>query len=332
MNVLFEERASTILYNFLLSIEHNKPFLLPSNICPIVPLTFLKAGKPFEFIDISTDGFCMQPDLVLERLRDRPDAYGGVLYVRTYGAPHSPDDLFREIKEVNRRVIVIDDRCLCIPAFNVEMGPFVDLILYSTGYSKFIDLGYGGFAFMKQVHGYRRHKTAFEQKSLESITSAYKQAVRERMRFVYADSNWLDTSEPRIPFSEYKSLVENMIPATVQLKLNLNRIYAQNLPREIQLRPEQQDWRFNILVPDKEELLDRIFAAGLWASSHYDSLDGVFSDGQSGHAEALSASIVNLFNDRSFDEEKARQVARIVNEHLSEGSINDSQVQSILSN
>lgn len=46
------QRASAILYNYLSGNHFDKPFLLPANVCPVVPLSFMKAGVGFEFIDI----------------------------------------------------------------------------------------------------------------------------------------------------------------------------------------------------------------------------------------------------------------------------------------
>ena len=47
------QRASAILYNYLSGNHFDKPFLLPANVCPVVPLSFMKAGVGFEFIDIA---------------------------------------------------------------------------------------------------------------------------------------------------------------------------------------------------------------------------------------------------------------------------------------
>ena len=83
MTILFEIRASTILYNFLKSNNFDGKFLLPANVCPVVPLTFLKARVPFEFVDISMTDLCIQQQAVLTLLKKDP-SYCGVLFVRTY--------------------------------------------------------------------------------------------------------------------------------------------------------------------------------------------------------------------------------------------------------
>ena len=55
MQIVQASRASAILYNLLKSQTNTHPWLLPANICPIVPITFFKAGVPIEFVDISAE-------------------------------------------------------------------------------------------------------------------------------------------------------------------------------------------------------------------------------------------------------------------------------------
>ena len=75
MNVLFESRASIILYNFLSMMVKKKPFLLPSNICPIVPAVYLKLKIPFEVVDISLDTLEMDKKIILKKINKAPNKY-----------------------------------------------------------------------------------------------------------------------------------------------------------------------------------------------------------------------------------------------------------------
>ena len=63
MQIVQAPRASAILYNLLKSRENSEPWLLPANICPIVPITFFKAGVPIEFVDISVENLHMDLEL-----------------------------------------------------------------------------------------------------------------------------------------------------------------------------------------------------------------------------------------------------------------------------
>lgn len=65
--LILENRATVILYNFLRSNIRSGKFLLPANVCPIVPTTFLKAGLSFDFIDID-DTHAMDQHLALKAI------------------------------------------------------------------------------------------------------------------------------------------------------------------------------------------------------------------------------------------------------------------------
>ena len=67
--LIFRNRASAVLYDFLASIKSNKFFLLPCNICHIVPITFLKAGVDYEFIDISNETLCMDFNIIMDKMK-----------------------------------------------------------------------------------------------------------------------------------------------------------------------------------------------------------------------------------------------------------------------
>jgi hypothetical protein len=95
---VFENRASDILYNFLKTNDFRKRFILTVNICWVLPLTFLKAGILFEFVDISSGDFCLDTTETMKRLNASPERYSGVLYVITYGRMSQSRVFFESIK------------------------------------------------------------------------------------------------------------------------------------------------------------------------------------------------------------------------------------------
>src|SRR4029453_3610942 len=106
-------RASAVLYNILASQASELPWLIPANICPIVPITFFKARVPFEFVDISPMTLHMDLERVEALMKARQ--YGGVLYVPTYGEASTPVEFFARAKSIDPELLIIDDRCLCRP-------------------------------------------------------------------------------------------------------------------------------------------------------------------------------------------------------------------------
>jgi hypothetical protein len=67
-------------------------------------------------------------------------------------------------------------------------------------------------------------------------------------------------------------------------------------------------------VRNKQQIIDRIFSEGYFASSHYASMAGIFDDTTASVADHIHSRIVNLFNDHRFTEQAAEQVATIVKE------------------
>ena len=314
--ILFAQRAAAILYNILVGQYDDRPFILPANVCPVVPLIFLKAGRTFELVDISPSSYCLDDQAVLEKVKQNPNGYSGILFVRTYGIAAHPNRLFTRIKELSPALLVVDDKCLCVPEVKDAKESAADLELFSTGYSKYVDLGWGGFAYADEGFPYEPRPAAYDKRALDSVTAKVKAALRTRTAFEYEDSDWLDLSTPKTTLDEYLARVTSELPTVTRHKERVNAVYRCNLPGEIELVDDGDIWRYNILVREKGRLLEAIFAAGVFASSHYASLGGVFGDGRFKNAEDLHYRVVNLFNDFHFTEENALRVSRIVRDHV----------------
>jgi hypothetical protein len=314
MQIVQAPRASAILYNLLKSQANTNPWLLPANICPIVPLTFFKAGIPFEFVDISAGTLHMDLEQAEGQLEREP--YGGVLYAHTYGEPSIPNEFFQRVKSRHPDLMLVDDRCLCVPDLDPPDELFVDVALYSTGYAKIVDLGFGGYAFLNDNLAYRLEHLPFTPRAHDEIEREYKQAVQNRSPYVYTDSDWLQTDAGLPAWYDYRQQIEDGVQASLQHRVAINEIYADGLPPEIQCSPEYQTWRFNLRLKNKDKILAAIFASGTFASSHYASLAGIMAPGQCPQAETLADETINLFNDHHFDSQKAEGVCAVILENL----------------
>jgi len=315
MQIVQSPRASAILYNLLKSQANTKPWLLPANICPIVPITFFKAGVPVEFVDISAETLHM--DLEQAEGRLERGAYGGILYAHTYGEPSTPDDFFQHVKSLYLDLLLVDDRCLCLPDLEPNPDMVADVTLYSTGYAKMVELNFGGYAFLKEGTPYQPQHLPFNPQAHEEIEKGYKQAIQNRRPYVYKDSAWLQTDADLPAWYDYRQQIEAGLETAWQHRAALNKIYANHLPAEVQLPQAYQSWRFNLRLKNKKRVLKSIFSAGLFASSHYASLAGVMAPGQCIQAETLANEIINLFNDHYFDPQQVEQVCVVIMENLS---------------
>jgi hypothetical protein len=314
MQIVQAPRASAILYSLLLSRRDKSPWLLPANICPIVPITFLKAGVPFQFVDISPETLHMDLDQVENLLKN--GKVGGLLYAHTYGEVSTPNEFFGSVKSLFPDLMVIDDRCLCIPDLELDPINKADIQLYSTGYAKIVDLNFGGYAFLSDAIDYEFAYSPFDPGHHEELEKAYKAAVSQRQQFVYQDSDWLETDAPVPVWNEYCIQIERSLAGSREHRASLNHVYVSMLPVEIQLPAAFQTWRFNIRVREQQRILDKIFASGLFASSHYASLAGIMDNGKAPQAESLERRIINLFNDHYFSLDQAEQVCKIILENL----------------
>jgi hypothetical protein len=291
VRIVFEARACSVLHNLLLAREDARPFLLPANVCPVVPQTFRKAGCPFELADIAGPDLAMNEERCLERMARTPGGFAGLLFVRTYGAQGDAAPFFQAAKQLAPDLLVIDDRCLCPPdPDGGSLTPGAGVTLWSTGYAKPVDVGFGGFAHLAEGVPYHSRLDAGRE-------------------------DWLDLTPPEVSWPAYRAGVLAALPEIAEHKRRLNAIYTESLPPEIQLPARFQGWRFQILVPEPDRLVAALFAAGLFASRHYAPLEEGFPE-----AEALHRRVVNLFNDRAFDEDRARRAVEVVREHLQAGS------------
>jgi hypothetical protein len=224
-------------------------------------------------------------------------------------------EFFSTAKRLDPELLILDDRCLCIPDLE-PVHTEADVILYSTGYAKIAELGFGGYAFLRDDLEYHSVNLPFNPEHYDAVEKKYKQAIQNSEKFVYQDSDWLQFDPSFSAWYDYSQQIEIKKKASLIQRSTLNQIYVSRLPKEIQLSSNYQTWRFNIRVQNKSQILGAIFDAGLFASSHYASLAGIMADGFAPQAESLADEVINLFNDEHFDEEKADRICDLISRNL----------------
>ena len=315
MKLVQAPRASAILYHLLVSQPEKRAWLLPANICPIVPITFLKAGVPFDGVDISAETLHMDLDQAEALIKSR--RFGGLLYVHTYGEPSTPNDFFASIKNLAPELLIVDDRCLCVPDLDSDSGNTADVQLYSTGYAKIVELNFGGYAFLGEQLEYRPEPLPFDSEHHAAVERSYKDAIGQRKPYVYEDSDWLETETGVLAWHEYQQEIKTKLSLSLAQRRQINEIYWNVLPAEMQLPAAFQTWRFNIRLNNRAAILTAIFAKDLFASTHYASLAGIIGAGYAPQAEALADDVINLFNDHHFTVSQAEQISQIILENFS---------------
>ena len=296
--------------------------MLPANICPIVPAIFLKAKVNFDFLDVSLSSLCMDEGLLIERVKVDKNVEG-VLYVKTFGVVSESENLFKKIKKINNNIFLIDDCCLCPPNFDYKIeNSSADAAIFSTGYSKYVDIGWGGFGFLKDSYTYNQKKIPFNPLDLKKITLEMNNGLTEKSIFLYENNDWLG-SEIKLHdnMDDYSSQVINQLDEIRVHKSILNNIYSKNLNQSIQLGQKFWNWRFSIFVERKQQLLDKIFEAGLFASSHYSDITEMYIKQENrlkenSNANLIHSKIINLFNDFRFSEDDAHKIVKVINNHV----------------
>lgn len=314
--ITYANRASAVLYGFLKSHAFNEPFLIPANVCPVVPLTMMKAGVDFEFIDID-ERHTMSEALAIERLSKRK--YAGLLFVHSYGKKFDNDDFYSELKRRESDLCIIDDRCLCKPEMDDILHKNVDLVLYSTGYAKYIELSYGGYGIIRDGLNDRSGGGTFEySEDKETEQQVYiKDCLRCNRKYeLPADYPWLDGSPLKMDPDQYFGIIKAKMATVECEKEKINRIYRENLPQEVQWGDEYSQWRFMISVENRDEVLNAIFGAGLFAGTNFPPISWMFKSVHCETAEKEAKHIINLFNDFRVNEQFAHKVCEIINSKI----------------
>ena len=304
MRTLSANRACGILYRFLR--QNRGRYLLPANVCPVVPLTFRLAEVDFDFVDINKENLCVDEEACLSLVKG--GHYQGLVFVHTYGTQYDPQLFFRQLKSYMNGFHIVDDKCLCVPDFTIHRTE-ADLTLFSTGHAKYVDLGRGGFGYLQDGLDLSTEPLSYLGRAIEPI---YKDAFTKGIKISHVPEGWLDAYVFDGISDAYRQCVECEADRMREHKKEINTIYREHLPAVRTLGDEFNSWRYNIIVDNKHDVLTRLFDVGLFASSHYQPSSGLFVDSFFPNAEWLYAHVINLFNDKYFTKEQALYAAKTI--------------------
>lgn len=306
-------RASSFIYQQAKS--YKGVWLIPDNTCHAVYVAICMAGSTVELMDIDRKTLELDTVKALDYLRRNQVA--GIVLVRAFGSLKvNYESFFNLVKDQYPDIYIIDDRCLCLPQFSAPSKTSADMILYSTGYSKVIDVGRGGYCFSKSA--LEPVSAEFSQKDEENFDSFFKNSIKssvpisEKSIKVICNSLWLNHSQ--IDKWQYFDELQERLEVVKLQKRKLNDIYA-TIKSELIIGSEFNDWRFNILLSNRDEILNKIFEQGLFASHHYYPIGLFFNLQNQSTWNGLYKGVLNLFNDFRITEEEAIRIVKIINEH-----------------
>ena len=276
MKLLTANRATKLLYNFLKVNNISGKVLLPANICPEVVQTLHYAGMTTQFVDLQVETLCIHQEAVLTAAKDA----SMLLFVHTYGIEHDFYTFFEQVREQNPDIIIVDDKCLCLPDLEVKDSA-ADLVLYSTGERKLVSLGGGAI-------GYLADQWEYDEVEVEESE-------------LLSNELWL--LDPKQLYMRMDTVIAH--------KEKLNSIYRAMLPEAMQLPDAYQHWRFNILVPNKDQILAALAAEDIPAESPSPTQDEACVVASNLHTLAIQ-----LYNDKRLTQEQAMRACEIICERL----------------
>ena len=313
--VLYKNRAQAIVYDFADKFfDRNRKVIIPANVCESIPLTYQKMKIPYEIVDIDKDTLSIDMKQIEKKLNMSEENYQAIHYVCTYGNSYDVNLSYLLGLREKYNVKIILDKCLCMPEIEFNKTVLIDMELYSTGYSKCIDFGIGGYAFINDMYA----------KEIKPVRLNYIKEDYDKMKLLIkqndwshiASLNWLE-SYNLTDIETYISNIKKQYYMVLEHKSRLNDIYRNIIPSNFILPDKFNVWRFNIRLSNSEYVEKKIFEnEGLFASRHYKPITLNENNVQKcDNAEKLYSQIMNLFNDFHYDDEKAEKTARIIKEY-----------------
>lgn len=338
VEMLYTGRGSSALYAILNSISVTKrKLLLPVNICEIVIPVIQLAGFSPIFYDVDSD----TGNSGLENIKAKYTGEEAVLLaVHNFGVPLEIDLISEWAKE--KEIFVIEDVCNALGSTwkNLPLGNWGNAAIYSFGYSKIVELGFGG--------GLTVRESGLRQKVKELISSfdlysdLHKEADHEfqsKLRILRKDSGNQKPEIYRPLYEDYaKFLIYRLDEQSVNLikdaLVDLDTILSSRHQKammykngissskisHIQEVPGQIFWRYNILVePERrDELLKLLIDNTIWASKWYPPVNKLFfEESESGSypgAELFSKRVINLFVDERFSITEVKRTISLINQ------------------
>jgi hypothetical protein len=265
----------------------------------------LALGCRLIYLDIDPKTLCVSEASIESLAASNPDVF---LNIRTLGYEGDLSSLFQFVKRLFPKALIVDDKCLCRPRLTEgqHLPENVDLELYSTGYSKYVDFGVGGYALAKL-------STWSSQESQYNGDIFAELSLHEKAAKKADDLSWVDDRPYKLTYFPH---IESTLPLIDAHKIRINNIYRDHL-KGAEILEDHLHWRFNFLCEQRERIRNKIFEAGLFCSSHYAAAPiGEERTADYPVGRNVARRIVNLFNDFRITEDNARTIGRIVQREL----------------
>lgn len=314
-------RGSTAIY---LALKHlaqvaEKPgtLLAPANVCYAALYPALYAGWTVQLMDVSPeDGNLVARDVEKAVCHYSPDA---LLAPHMYGQPISELPQIAELC-AKEHVAIIEDCASAMGATSTyAVGHMGAYTIYSTGYAKTVDLGFGGLLASDEDDlswvSLEEERLPFWGESLERTETLFSKAYRVLRSFpdgrldraIYdmlpgasrdLFLNRLSDAKKREVMASLESLDE-VVHERRRLQARCDELWHRGLPhmRAYQYTEGAVPWRFSFFVEPslRKLLIAACLDAGIPVSDWYPSIAPMMGDtARYPHTEHMESTILNL--------------------------------------
>lgn len=323
-NYMLVSRASTGIFLILEAYKlKNARVMLPANICYAAIYPVIYSGNKPVFCDVDSQTGNITYDIVFKE-KDNID----VLI-----APHMYGNPIREISDIAKlcaenNILLIED---CASAMGASVdgklcGAYGDYAIYSTGYSKTIDVGGGGIVIsnrsLNQFDEIYNSLPTFTDtdEANEDFFSKFYRLVRNMPLQSISTNMWMSIKEPirNVFIHNEKKYDELIIKSLKDLEKVIDERRRKQKMYESKIEPNDLcliytyeegavPWRFNILVNQKyhRRMIDFLLERNVPVSDWYPVSTNIFADeGKYPGSQYMEECILNfplLIDDEQID-------------------------------
>jgi dTDP-4-amino-4,6-dideoxygalactose transaminase len=339
-NYLFTGRGTTCLYLILKANKIEKMgVLVPANICYAAILAIIYAGYTPVFIDVGSDGNINYKMLQKVDLRN----VGAAIIPHMYGNPCV--DIPKIALYLKKRgVLFIEDCALAMgaEASSQMVGNFGDYAIFSFGYSKTVDVGYGGLLVTKrdlseiekenEKLNYYDVKLDEKLKLFSQLYSLIRYDTKpDFIEYVYKGFylNYKDCFLFRSPREHNQNIIKQIgsLGKIIKKRRDNVKLYERELnPNDnfeiYKFDDEAVPWRFNLLIKEKykKRLLKYLLVNKVPVSDWYPVVAPIFGiHTPFPHVQAIEKRILN-FPLIGLNRLKIQRIANKINEFFKKES------------
>jgi hypothetical protein len=304
-NITIHNSATKIILNYLKTNKiNNSTIAIPSNICEKIVISLGRNNKLLSIPINKKDHFINQNYLKKNlKLKD----IKVVILVYPYGNYNK--NTYKNLKKLiaQRKILLIEDFCLCDPIKIIKKIKSIknSFMVFSTGYSKFIDLKKGGFAIYD--NNLLKYKV-FNKKRFEIF---YKKKY-----FIKPEIFKLN----KINYNKYLKIIFKVRNKRIIHSTKINKIYKK-LKDLRSIKEIKGDWRYSFEVLSKKKFnnIKKIkFSKSIFFGFNYPDILRLKKYHKFFVKKKYSPNknIINLFNDFRYDSLKAKKTYQAIIKQL----------------